>query len=83
MAQADEMGEAEGRDDGFVEGLDPVSRRRNKKRAGRWRGRWLPWEYNCLETRAIESNFVDALSICHVCVCLKGWRLISCSAQSK
>ncbi len=35
MAQADEMGEGEGRDDGFVEGLDPVSRRRNKKRPGK------------------------------------------------
>lgn len=34
MAQADEMGEGEGRDDGFVEGLDPVGRRRNKKRSG-------------------------------------------------
>lgn len=34
MAQADEMGEGEGRDDGFVEGLDPISRRRNKKRPG-------------------------------------------------
>lgn len=34
MAQADEMGEGEGKDDGFVEGLDPISRRRNKKRAG-------------------------------------------------
>ena len=36
MAQADEMGEGEGRDDGFVEGVDPIGRRRNKKRAGRW-----------------------------------------------
>lgn len=34
MAQADEMGEGEGRDDGFVEGVDPISRRRNKKRPG-------------------------------------------------
>ena len=35
MAQADEMGEGEGRDDGFVEGLDSVGRRRNKKRTGK------------------------------------------------
>ena len=35
MAQADEMGEGEGRDDGFVEGIDPVGRRRNKKRSGK------------------------------------------------
>lgn len=34
MAQADEMGEGEGRDDGFVDSLDPISRRRSKKRAG-------------------------------------------------
>ena len=33
MAQADEMGE-EGKDDGFVEGLDSINRRRNKKRPG-------------------------------------------------
>ena len=34
MAQADEMGEGEGRDDGFVEGTDSINRRRNKKRPG-------------------------------------------------
>ena len=34
MAQADEMGEGEGRDDGFVDGLDPITRRRSKKRPG-------------------------------------------------
>ena len=34
MAQADEMGEGEGRDDGFVEGFDSINRRRNKKRPG-------------------------------------------------
>ena len=37
MAQAEEMGE-EGRDDGFVEGIDPVSRRRIKKRPGKNHG---------------------------------------------
>ena len=36
MAQADEMGEGDGRDDGFVEGMDPISRRRNKKRASKY-----------------------------------------------
>ncbi len=41
MAQADEMGEGEGRDDGFVEGLDPVGRRRNKKRSGEFVGSYF------------------------------------------
>ncbi len=35
MAQADEMGEGEGRDDGFVEGCDSINRKRNKKRQGK------------------------------------------------
>lgn len=34
MAQADEMGEGEGRDDGFVDGGEAV-KRRSKKRSGR------------------------------------------------
>ena len=34
MAQADEMGEGEGRDDGFVDGGQEPSKRRSKKRAG-------------------------------------------------
>lgn len=34
MAQADEMGEGEGRDDGFVDGGEAV-KRRSKKRTGR------------------------------------------------
>ena len=34
MAQADEMGEGEGRDDGFIDGGQESFKRRSKKRAG-------------------------------------------------
>lgn len=34
MAQADEMGEGEGKDDGFIDGGQEPFKRRSKKRAG-------------------------------------------------
>ena len=34
MAQADEMGEGEGKDDGFIDGVQEPFKRRSKKRAG-------------------------------------------------
>ena len=47
MAQADEMGEGDGRDDGFVEGSDSINnRRRNKKRPGMWL-LWWPFFFFC------------------------------------
>lgn len=58
MAQADEMGEGEGRDDGFVEGVDPISRRRNKKRPGKTR------EVAKMKMCALVRNYVSSKQVC-------------------
>ena len=47
MAQADEMGEGEGRDDGFVDCQEAV-RKRNRKKPGKQRRKEGSLVFNCL-----------------------------------